>query len=353
MTRVLIVDDEAPLRSLLRRWVELEGATVIEAGSAEEGLALAETESPAVALCDIRLPGEDGLWLAAQLRVRQPQIAVVMTTGVLEFGAAVNSMQSGVVDYLTKPFSRERLSEALDRAWYAYTSRRALDDLQGELDQRRAQIAEALGDLELNVAASLEAMLAILRARDPKSYAHAHRVAQIAVNLAMALRLGEPQLSDIERAALLHNLGRLALPDALLARDQSALTAEELALFRAYPLHGQAMLRNVPFLAAACEIAVATHERYDGGGFPRGLTGDDIPLGARIVAVADAYDELVSGVSAPPVSTARALEVLSIDRLAEFDPVVVAAMVMLQPAAGAGELPTEPQNVLGVPTHTR
>jgi response regulator RpfG family c-di-GMP phosphodiesterase len=327
MTRVLIVDDEAPLRSLLRRWVELEGATVIEAETAEEGFAKVEAESPAVALCDIRLPGEDGLWLAAQIRLHHPRTAVVMTTGVLEFGAAVNSMQSGVVDYLVKPFSRERLSEALNRAWYAYTSRQALDDLQRELDERRRQITDALGDLETNVAASLDAMLAILRARDPTSYDHAHRVAQISVNLAMTLRIEEPKLSDIERAALLHNLGRLALPDPLLSRDPGSFSAEERARFRSYPLHGQAMLKNVPFLAAANQIAVATHERYDGTGFPRGLAEDDIPLGACIVAVADAYDEIVSG--SPPVSPARAIEILSVDRIAQFNPVVVGALVML------------------------
>ncbi len=334
MTRVLIVDDETPMRALLRSWVEREGgADVIEAGTAEEGLALVLAQSPAVALCDIRLPGEDGLWLAAQIRIHHPQTAVVMTTGVLEFGAAVNSLQSGVVDYLVKPFSRERLSDALNRAWYAHKSRHALDELQHELDERRRQITEALGDLELNVSASLEAMLAILRARDPESYEHARRVASVAVNLGMALRVNEPQLSDIERAALLHNLGRLALPDVLLSRERSTLSDDERVRLHAYPLHGQAMLRNVPFLAAANDIAVSAHERYDGSGFPRGLVGEDIPLGARVLAVADIYDELVFGVGGPAVSVARALEILSVDRIAQFDPMVVGALVMRQPLA--------------------
>jgi response regulator RpfG family c-di-GMP phosphodiesterase len=332
-TRVLIVDDEESMRSLLRSWVEREesGSTVIEAATAEEGLEKVLSDSPAVALCDIRLPGEDGLWLAQQIRIHQPQTAVVMTTGVLEFDAAVNSLQSGVVDYLVKPFTRERLSEALNRAWYAYKSRQALDDLQRELDQRRAQINEALSELELNVGASLEAMLAILRARDPESYEHARRVARMTVNLGTALRITDPHLSDIERAALLHNLGRLALPDVLLSREKSTLSDEERVRLHAYPLHGQAMLKNVPFLAAANDIAVSAHERYDGSGFPRGLAGEKIPLGARILAVADAYDELVSGVGAAPVTVERALEVLSVERITEFDPVVIGALVLLQP----------------------
>jgi DNA-binding NtrC family response regulator len=147
MTRVLIVDDEAPMRGLMRSWVEREGGlSVIEAGTAEDGLERVALESPAIVLCDIRLPGEDGLWLAAQVRIHHPRTAVVMTTGVLEFSAAVSSLQSGVVDYLVKPFSRERLSEALSRAWYAHMSRSALDALQRELDDRRTQLTAAMGD---------------------------------------------------------------------------------------------------------------------------------------------------------------------------------------------------------------
>ena len=183
-------------------------------------------------------------------------------------------------------------------------------------------------------------MLAMLRVRDAHSCDHAHRVSALSVNLAMALRIGEPQLSDIERAALLHNLGRLALPDQILIRKERTLSADERTALRAYPLHGQAMLKNMPFLAAASEIAVASHERYDGSGFPRGLRGEAIPLGARIIAVADAYDELISGIGDSPVSAPRALQVLSVDRIAQFDPLVIGALTMLQPPLGV-ELPTE------------
>ena len=177
----------------------------------------------------------------------------------------------------------------------------------------------------------------MLRVRDAQSAEHARRVAAISVNLAMALRIGEPQLSDIERGALLHNLGRLALPDEILIRKPRALSDDDRAKLRSYPLHGQAMLKNVPFLAAANEIAVASHERYDGSGFPRGLAGDDIPLGARIVGVADAYDELVSGVGESPVAPERALEILAIDRIAQFDPLVIGALAMLQPGVPSAQ----------------
>jgi response regulator RpfG family c-di-GMP phosphodiesterase len=332
-TRVLIVDDEAPIRRLLQAWVQAEGVTSIEADTAERALVLIEKEgAPAVALCDVKLPGQDGLWLAGQLHAAYPETAVVMTTAVHEFDAAISSLQAGVVDYLSKPFTRDRLIDALKRALMAHQSRRALTGMQQELEHRRAQISEALAELEMNTSSSLEAMLGMLRVRDPNSADHSHRVAKLAVNLAMALQISEPQLSDIERAALLHNLGRLAMPDELLTRPLSALSPADHARVRTYPLHGHAMLKNVPFLAGANRIAIAVHERYDGTGFPHGLSGDRIPLGARIICVANAYDELVSGINQPRTDAARAIDILSTERQAEFDPIVLNALRMLQPS---------------------
>jgi putative two-component system response regulator len=328
--RVLIVDDDASIRRLLQLWVEGEGAMVVEAASSEQAMSLIESQGPpAVALCDINLPGKNGFWLAEQLRTRHPETAVVITTAVHEFDAAVSGLQSGAIDYLVKPFARERVVEAFGRAVLAHRSRREVAAMQTELDRRRAQITEAIAQLELNGQSSLEAMLSMLRGRDPRAYDHAHRVALLSVNLAMALRIGEPQLSDIERAALLHGLGRVAMPDTLLQRPWQALSSDEQAQLRSYPLHGHAILKNVPFLAAASELALAVHERFDGSGFPQGLRRDVIPLGARIVAVAKAYDELTSGLASDPLPPARAIGVLEGSRAAEFDPLVVGALRIL------------------------
>jgi response regulator RpfG family c-di-GMP phosphodiesterase len=334
--RVLIVEDEAPLRRLLAEWVQAEGAHVLEVRSAEEALALVQKEGPpAVALCDVKLPGRNGLWLAEQFLALYPETAVIMTTAVHEVDAAVESLHAHVVDYLCKPFTHDRLGDALKRAILIHQARCAHTAMLKELDDRRAQITEALAELELNSASSLNAMLAMLQVRDAVSYDHAHRVAKLSVDLAMAMQIGEPQLSDIERAALLHNLGRLAMPDDVLKRPEHALSAADRAQLRSYPLHGYAMLKNVPMLAAANEISVASHERYDGSGFPHGLRGDAIPLGARIVGLADAYDELVAGIGYPPVSPARAIEILSTDRAAHFDPHVLVALQTLQPGVAS------------------
>lgn len=329
---VLVVDDEAPVRRMLRKWVEAEGAVVVEAGSAEEGLAVAAADGAlAAALCDLRLPGKDGLWLAEQLRVKHPHTAVVMTTSVHEFDAAVTSLQVGAVDYVAKPFTREQVSEAIQRAFFAHASRRALTDMERELDNRRAQITEAFAELELNASTSLEALLAILQSRDPKADAHARRVARCSVTLALAMGIGEPALSDIERAALVHDIGRLTMPDELLTRAQKLRFDADRVTLCAYSVRGHAILRNVPFLAAATQMSAAVHERYDGSGYPHGLHGDQIPLGARVVGVANAYDELVSGDGHPPVAPSDAVEILSTERHGEFDPLVLEALKKLQP----------------------
>ena len=334
--RVLIVDDEATVRTLMRRWIETEGATVVEAESAEQALERVHAEGEvAVAFCDLRMPGRDGLWLADQLRTLSPSTAVVMTTAITEFEVAVSSLQSGAIDYIAKPFPRERLVEALQRAYTAHQSRRTMAAMHDELTKRRSQVSDALGQLEMNAASILDAMLAILRARDPEASEHAHRVAKLSVDLAMMLQIGEPQLSDIERAALLHDLGLLAMPDELRAKPEAALSEGERAQLRTYPLHGHAMLKNHSLLAAASDLAVAVNERYDGTGFPHGLIGDQIPIGARIISVANAFDELTTGAGSH-VTAAEAVGEMTERRTGEFDPLVLGALQMLQPGPSAG-----------------
>lgn len=140
MMRVSIVDDEAPVRRLLRKWIEKQGAAVEEAASAEEAWAkLGQGGSFSVALCDLRLPGKDGHWLAEQIHAFYSGTAIVMLTGVHELDAAVSSIQTGAVDYVTKPFTRERLSQALQHAYFAHLSQRELADMQAELEARRAR----------------------------------------------------------------------------------------------------------------------------------------------------------------------------------------------------------------------
>jgi len=143
--KVLIVDDEAQIRRVLRKWVEAEGHEVLEAGSAEDALSLVGDDlSPAIVLCDIRMPGQGGLWLAGELRRTRPATAIVMLTALQDFDVAVTSLQTGAVDYVSKPCARERLLEALQRAVDAHEERKGAVEMQEALEIRRALLAEAL-----------------------------------------------------------------------------------------------------------------------------------------------------------------------------------------------------------------
>lgn len=205
--KVLIVDDEAPIRRIVRRYLEGEGVEIVEAATAQEALVKMDAERDvAVVMSDLRMPDHDGLWLAERLRERYQQTAVVMMTAVHEFGVAVSSIQTGVVDYVQKPFTRERVVEALQRALLAHRFRRAVTASQRELEQQRARITAALAELEANAAHSIRAILTMLQASHPGAYDRAHRVAQLAVSVAMAMEVKEPVLSEVERAALLHEL---------------------------------------------------------------------------------------------------------------------------------------------------
>lgn len=283
MSHVLIVEDHVPIARLLRTWIESENATVMTATGAEQALLMAVEHAPAVALCDIRLPGgRDGFWFVEQLRVFRPEAAVVMTSGLPQFANAVDASREGIADFVPKPFTRERIVEALRRA----------------MVEHRARCERAPADRRPAIETST-VLRTVLEAQSGSGARHAARVSRIAAALAAALGRPAREIADIECAVMLCDVERLDI---------------------------HAIAVTVLHLGAAIAIATAAQERWDGGGFPVGLKGDAIPLGARIVAVAAAYDELVEGVGVNQLSPRQAIDVLSGQRAAEFDPAVLAAL---------------------------
>lgn len=292
---VLIVDDENGVRELMSRWLEAGGYTVTTASNAEEALGRLESCPSAVALCDIRMPGRDGLWLAERIRQKFPETAVIMATGVQDVGPAVESLRQGVLDYLTKPFGRDRLREAVVRGleWHrsAWDARRWRESLEQEMQIRRVRLADAITALRVHDDETLDAMLSMLTLSDREAYAHGYRVAALAVSVARLLRLPDEDLPAIERGALLHDLGKLAMPEAIL-RKPAPLTMEEQALIRQHPVIGCDLASLVPYLLSAAPIVRDAHERIDGLGYPSGVRASTVAVGARIVTVADAYDTM-------------------------------------------------------------
>jgi response regulator RpfG family c-di-GMP phosphodiesterase len=294
MWPVLLIDDEEAVRDVMARWLDMLGYESEAAGSADEALELMAARPAAVALCDIGMPGHDGLWLAGRLRSQYPDTAVIMVTGSQDMDAALNSLHLGAVDYLAKPFTRDQLrhSMRLGMEWHrnAIRARRRAAALEIELRERLAPLSDYLGRVSVATNTELDQMLESLGA-DRVTHEHSQRVSLMSVNLALTLGIRSPELSDIERAALLHDVGRLSLPKTILSRP-AALSDEEHAVIRLQPKLVHEILRNCLFLEPAADLVRSVFERFDGSGYPWGLKGDEIPVGARIIAVADAFDAM-------------------------------------------------------------
>ena len=324
---VLVVDDETGVRDLIARWLAAVGYHVHTASSADEALGRVHDAAPAVALCDIRMPGRDGFWLAQHIRKAAPETAVIMATGVRDAGSAVMSLRQGVIDYLTKPFGRDRLRESVERGieWHksAVESRRWREVLEDEVDRRCRRLRDALAALTIDSDAALDGLLAALTISDRDAYAHAYRVAALAASVGRALQLRDEDMAALERAALLHDVGKLAMPEAVL-RKPAPLTAEEQQLVRTHPQIAADLMVRVPYLRPAADLVRDAQERLDGLGYPNGAHATDVAVGARIIAVADAYDAMTRPRVFRDANTPREA-LLELERCSgtQFDPSVV------------------------------
>ena len=330
---VLVVDDEPHVCALLGAWLESAGYSVTVAASADDALRTLTAAPTAVLVCDLRMPGHDGLWLTDQVRRQCPETAVIIATGVNDVTAVVEGLRQGVVDYLSKPFDRHRLTDAVARGvdWHraARDARRWRDVLEGEMRERQAALAAMIDAWPVDSDAALDGLLAALTAANPDAYAHAYRVAALSAALARALDLTAAEVEIVEHGALLHDLGKLAMPEAVL-RKPAPLTAEEQRLIRTHPAVGSALVERVPFLAGSASVVRDAQERVDGQGYPNGSRGDVVWLGARIVAVADSYYTMTRArVFRDAISSPEALAELTRCSGTQFDARVVSAFVAL------------------------
>jgi putative two-component system response regulator len=325
MDRVLVVDDETGIRGLVSQWVEGLGCTPVEATSAERAVETLADLSCDVAVCDVKLPGHDGLWLARHIRHHHPDTAVVLSTGIQDIESAVGGLRTGIVDYLLKPFGRERFREAIDRAreWHrvAADASRRRRTIELELDTRRRQLTDAVAALSLTSDDAVRGLLALLTVRNRPAFEHAVRVAGLSCELAAAAGRGARETADLERAGLLHEVARTVVPETILWKP-GELTNDEWAVLTREPEIGFTLFSANPFLAPAGAIIRAMRERFDGSGYPHGMAGDSIPFGSRLLAVADAYDTMrkPSG-HREPLAPSEAAREIADGRGSQFDPV--------------------------------
>jgi putative nucleotidyltransferase with HDIG domain len=321
---VLLVDDDVSLRRVVGSWVADIGYRTSEADTAEHALERLSEEPAGIAVCDVNMPGRSGVWLASQIRQLFPDTAVIMATAARDIETAVASLRNEVVDYLLKPFDRERLVEALalGRDWHnAAAAQEGLHHtLQDRLRSRRAAVAAALAQAQNTPEDALEGLMAILQLHERDGRGHATRVARLAVSMADELGFTDERLATLEYGALLHDIGKLDMPASILSKP-APLDESEWQVMRTHPQVGYDLLRNQPRFAAAAEIVLSHHEAFNGSGYPRGLRGRGIPHGARILAVADSYDSMTHPhTQRPPMPPSLAIEEIERCSGSQFDP---------------------------------
>jgi putative two-component system response regulator len=314
--RVLCVEDDAQVRKLIARVLDDAGHEVVAAANADEARELLEREEFAAVLCDINLPGASGLDLLRELRENHPDIATVMVTGRDDPSIADRALDLGAYGYLTKPFQPNEL--LIDLA-------NALRRRQADVD-RRTEAATAVRDAHLD---TLRRLSRAVEFHDGETGAHIERVGEHAAAIGRKLGLEDATVERLRLAAPLHDIGKIGVPATLLKKP-GPLSAAERLVVQGHAELGRELLAGSggDLLELAATIAWTHHERWDGGGYPRGLAGDAIPLAGRIVALADVFDAITSD---RPYRSARSIEA-AFDTIAEergraFDPGVVDAFL--------------------------
>ncbi|MGO9434974.1 MAG: HD domain-containing phosphohydrolase [Terracidiphilus sp.] len=325
--RVLVVDDEAPVRSMIGATLQRQGYEVQLAISGSQAVEFLTQGPYDLVLTDIVMQDGNGIALLERIHVDQPNLPVVMVSAIHDISVAIDSMRRGAYDYLLKPFEREHLVATVQRA---LDHRQALQDshnYQQNLEQvvraRTEMLRQAMEDLEHSYDVTLEALGDALDLKDSETEGHSKRVTAYTIALARAMGIAPVDIKIIARGAFLHDIGKMAIPDEIL-RKPGKLTSEEEEIMRDHCTRGYHILRKIPFLSEAAAIVYTHQEYFDGNGYPSRLRGNEIPIGARIFAVADAMDAITSD---RPYRKARSFDEARQEILrcsgTQFDPNVV------------------------------
>jgi response regulator RpfG family c-di-GMP phosphodiesterase len=243
------------------------------------------------------MPGMSGLELIPRVRELSPDTLVILISGSQEIESAVDALRAGAFDYLVKPFDLEHLQFGVRRALEhqrLLAAKRGYETyLERMIEQRTEELDSTLRSCECSYRMTLKALVAALETRDSETHGHSERVVSFSLRLGQELGLTTEQTRSLEFGSLLHDIGKIGVPDAVL-RKPAKLTEEEWVLMRAHPLHGQKILGDIEFLEGAARVVAQHHEKWDGSGYPLGLKGEEIDLCARIFTVADAFDAMAS-----------------------------------------------------------
>ena len=321
---ILAVDDEEAIRTVLRTILESEGYLCDTAASADEAVSRLRENQYDVILTDIMMPGMSGIELLDLIRKRDDEIAVIMLTALNDIDVSIRALKSGAYDYITKPFRLDDVTISIEMA----LQKRALilenRDYQRNLEKK---VLEQSRKIQSSFIKSIEALARTLEAKDPDTRDHSLRVTEYSVRTAEEMGLSPAEVENIRVAAALHDIGKIGISDTILDKDES-LRQEEMEHIHRHPLIAAQILGPIDELKEIIELIKYHHENYDGTGYPEGLSGEDIPLGSRIIAVADAFDAITS---TRPYRKAKtelfAVEEIKQNAGRQFDPDVITAFL--------------------------
>jgi len=339
---LLIVDDEQVIREVLSERLSSAGYSCTLASNAAEALQrLGNGHGYSLVLSDIDMPGKNGITLLRDIKELNADIDVVMVTGVVDIDTAIQAIRMGASDYITKPFNLDEVVLTVERTVekrrlirenrdYQTSLERMVDERTQEVRHKSAEVErlytelkQAFEQIRTTYETTLEALMEALDMRDTETQGHSRRVSEYTAAVARHMGVHEPELTQVRWGALLHDVGKIGVPDAIL-RKPGPLTPQEWVEMRKHPELGRRILAGIKFLEGAVPIVYCHQERYDGTGYPRGLKGDQIPLGARIFAVVDTLDAMTMNRpyrKALPYEAARQ-EIIKFAGV-QFDPSVV------------------------------
>jgi putative two-component system response regulator len=338
--QVLVVDDEPAITSLVARTLESYGYDTAVAHTRLEAHSAAAAHPFDLVLCDVNLDRDSGLQLIGELLAEHPSTAGLMVTGMDDPALARAALERGAYGYVIKPFTTNELlinvANALRRRSLELANRRYQELLERRVEERTATLRGALDQVKSSEAAlrrsqeeTIRRLGGAIELRDLDTGRHVGRMSELCGRIGARLGLGPQRIALIRTASRLHDVGKLGVEDAIL-RKPAALTAEERLAMQQHAELGRDILAGSPseLLELAAVIAWTHHERWDGTGYPRGLTGEEIPLEGRIAAAADVYDALTSDRPyRPALPQAAALELMASERGRHFDPTVLDALV--------------------------
>ncbi len=289
---LLLIDENPATTAFLSKLLKSDYECA-EAGSLDAAMAKLRLKDYTVILCSINF----GFDLISRIQTISPLSVIILVGENVAADVAIRAFRAGVFDILQTPLEFAEIETAVARAVEHHEVKCLRERYQFHLEslvsERATEVDKALEEIENSYRTTLKALVQALETRDFETHGHSERVVTFSLRLGHEVGLDKDALRHLELGALLHDIGKIGVPDAIL-RKPAKLNEEEWVKMKLHPLHGQQILRNIPFLEGAAQIVAQHHEQWDGSGYPYGIRGEDIDIGARIFSVVDAFDAMTS-----------------------------------------------------------